>query len=275
MKNMGGRDFQLWDEHEGFFYDVLRYPNGEFHSFRVRSLVGLIPMFAVEVLQDEELKQHSEFQRDLDWFLRNRPELVEACLQPGHARWQGDPRRSLHRRPRVNWSACWSASGIPDEFLSDYGIRSLSKYHREHPVRVRLKHGALRAGRRRDQAEGRQFQLAWAHLVPDRLSDRGIAAASIREALWARLWLEGPDGCHETQWRKKSRPHDQHFQARCSTVAGRCSVAPEKFQNDPHWRDYLLFYEHFHGDNGAGLGASHQTGWTALVANLIDEWRRS
>ena len=130
MKKMGGRNYQLWDEHDGFFYDVLRYPNGEFHKFRVRSLVGLIPLYAIEVLESDELAAHPGFLRDVEWFIKNRPDLVgDACYTVGNGQKRyvlsiADPNQFKRLLERI-----WD----PQEFLSPYGIRSLSKYHEQHP----------------------------------------------------------------------------------------------------------------------------------------------
>ena len=130
MKKMGGRNYQLWDEQEGFFYDVLRYPNGEFHKFRLRSLVGLIPLYAIEVLESEELAAHPGFLRDVEWFIQNRPDLVgDACYTVGDGKKRyvlsiADPNQFKRLLQRI-----WD----PAEFLSPYGIRSLSKYHEQHP----------------------------------------------------------------------------------------------------------------------------------------------
>ncbi len=118
---------KIWDEQDGFFYDVLRYPNGEFHKFRVRSLVGLIPMFAVAVLHGDELKEHPDFLRDVDWFINNRPELV------GHACQVSAAAHTLSIVDRHQLARILERLWNPEEFLSDAGIRSLSKYHKDHP----------------------------------------------------------------------------------------------------------------------------------------------
>ena len=134
MKKMGGRNYQLWDEQEGFFYDVLRYPNGEFHKFRLRSLVGLIPLYAIEVLESEELAAHPGFLRDVEWFIKNRPDLVgDACYTVGDGR-----NATCSRSPiPTSSSVCCERIWDPEEFLSPYGIRSLSKYHEQHPFQFR------------------------------------------------------------------------------------------------------------------------------------------
>jgi hypothetical protein len=273
MKKMGGRNYQLWDEQEGFFYDVLRYPNGEFHKFRLRSLVGLIPLYAIEVLESEELAAHPGFLRDVEWFIQNRPDLVgDACYTVGDGKKRyvlsiADPNQFKRLLQRI-----WD----PAEFLSPYGIRSLSKYHEQHPFQfgdrsmgyepgeaaVKLKggnsnwrgpvwfptsylliHSFLRFG----DAVGPQFSLPAAgsrsqvtpHEIAREAADRMIS-----------IFKRGPDG---------KRP---------------CFGFYRKFQDDPYWNQCLLFNEYYHGDSGMGLGASHQTGWSGLVANLIDEWRR-
>ena len=274
MKKMGGRNYQLWDEKDGFFYDVLRFPDGEFHKFRLRSLVGLIPLYAIEVLEHEELQSHPNFLRDVEWFIKNRPDLVgDAC----YAVAGGDRRYVLSIADPTQFKRLLQRIWDPDEFLSPHGIRSLSLYHRANPFQfgdrslgyepgeaeVKLKGGnsnwrgpvwfptsylLMRSFVRFDQALGSSSAV----------STRGSQYQPIQPAAMAQ----------ETA--------DRMISIFRRDAEGRraCFGGYDKFQKDPYWRDCLLFNEYYHGDSGMGLGASHQTGWSGLVANLIDEWRR-
>jgi hypothetical protein len=258
MKRMGGREYTLWDEKDGFFYDILRYPNGEFHKFRVRSLVGLIPMFAVEVLSNDELKQHPEFLTNVDWFVRNRSQLV------GHACTIKDDGIVLSIVDQHQLGRLVERLYDPNEFLSDYGVRSLSKYHREHPFS--FGHSMVRYEPAEEDIKLKGGNSNWRG--PIWMPTSYLLVRSLRKFGAAMPELGTAHMAEEIAERLvKIFKRDEHGHR---AVFG----GVEKFQNDPHWRDYLLFYEHFHGDNGAGIGASHQTGWTSLVANLIDEFRR-
>ena len=272
MKNMGGRAIQLWDEEEGFFYDVLRFPNGDFHRFRVRSLVGLIPLFAVEVLQNQELKQNSDLLTNVEWFLRNRPELVRhACWADIH---DGQPILVLSIVDKEQFRRILERIWDSDEFLSDFGIRSLSKFHREHPfvfgsstVRYEPAEEIVKLKGGNSNWRG-PIWFPTSYLIVESLVKFG-------DAFGPEFGIPGPDGQVITPKHMAEEIANRLINIFKRDANGHRPVfgGQEKFQNDPHWRDYLLFYEHFHGDNGAGIGASHQTGWTALVANLIDEWR--
>jgi hypothetical protein len=260
MKKMGGRPYQLWDENDGFFYDILRYPSGEFHKFRVRSLVGLIPLFAVHVLNANELKSKPQFHRDLEWFVRNRADLVRNACHSCHT---GGHLLSIVDRPQL--ARILERLQSPDEFLSEFGIRSLSKYHQDNPFY--FGHSHVRYEPAEEEIKLKGGNSNW------------------RGPIWfptTYLLIESLLKFHEAHGDDLGLNDFAHEIAeRLINIfkrdgSGRRPVFgdTEKFQTDPHWRDYLLFYEHFHGDNGSGIGASHQTGWTALVANLIDEWRR-
>ena len=269
MERMGGRDFQLWDEDDGFFYDVLRYPNGEFCKFRVRSLVGLIPLFAVDTLKRSGMHRHKAFFANLEWFLRNRADLVgNACIVRG----EGDASHYLLSVIDSEQLARVLLRIVdPSEFLSPGGLRSLSKYHLEHPFRfgdVLLKYEPAESEQRIKGGNSNWRGPVWFPITylmieslvrfsdglgPDfTIGDAGKTSphSAARELAKRLIGLFKPD-------EHGRRP---------------CYGGSEKFQTDPHWRNYLLFHEYFNGDDGAGLGASHQTGWTALVANLIDEW---
>ena len=275
MKRMGGHDYQLWDDDDGFFYDVLRYADGGFQKFAVRSVVGLIPLFAVDVIDEEAERALPTFLTSANWFVRNRPDLVgEACFTQSvdgrrrHVLSVVDPQQLARVLQRV-----WD----PDEFLSIGGIRSLSKYHEARPFTLGDLSVAYEPAEAVEKIKGgnsnwrgpiwfpTNFLLIEALTkideamrsslaVPTRGSpDRALTPREMAAALAERLiglFTRGADGRR------------------------RMFGGIEKFQEDPHWRDYLQFPEYFNGDTGAGLGAMHQTGWTGLVANLIDEWRR-
>ncbi len=275
MKHMGNRDYALWDDRDGFFYDVLRYPDGRFSKLRVRSLVGLIPLFAVERLEEAWLGPFPEFRGALDWFLRNRRELVADVVHTTRR-----DNKVTHVLTIVNeeqlrrlLDRVWDEH----EFLAPHGIRSLSRAHAARPFELdglsvsyepaeavcKLKGGnsnwrgpiwfptcflLIESLRKLGAMFGPDITL-----TPPASGGRPLTFGQMANELADRLiriFTRGPDG---------RRP-----------VFG----TSRRFQEDPHWRDNLLFYEYFHGDTGAGLGASHQTGWTALVASLIDEWRR-
>ena len=273
MQRMGGRNHDLWDDEDGFFYDVLRHPDGRFDRFRVRSLVGLIPMFAVEVLQeDTDMATHPEFLGNVEWFVRNRQDLAYGCY--------ADPRipsrvhvLSILDRDRLTriLRRLWD----PNEFLSPAGIRSLSKFHEQHPFRygdAEVRYEPAEADVKIKGGNSNWRGPIWfptSYLIVESL----LKWAS---ALGPDYRLDMPDG-------SSVAPRDMAQEVARRMIAlfqrgpdGRRPIygSTRKFQDDPYWRDLLLFNEYFHGENGAGLGASHQTGWTGLVANLIDEWRR-
>ena len=137
MKHMGGRDYQLWDEQDGFFYDVLRYPDGAFHKFRVRSLVGLIPLFAVERLESDWIEPFTRVPRRTSTGSSRTAATWSSDVVHTRRATASKTLRADDRRPATSSSGCCERIWDPDEFLSDYGIRSLSKYHERAPVRVR------------------------------------------------------------------------------------------------------------------------------------------
>jgi hypothetical protein len=272
MKHMGGRDYQLWDEDDGFFYDVLRYPDGSFRKFRLRSLVGLIPLFAVERLEASWIEPFTEFKKSFDWFLRNRQELVRDVVH------------------EIGAGKTWALTILDgrqltrilerlfdeEEFLSPYGVRSLSKAHRDHPFEFDGKVVGYEPAESDSKLKGGNSNWRGPIWMPTTF----LLIESLRK-------LGAAFGPHFTVSTPATRGQSLSIPMMARDIAnrlirlftrdgrGRRPVhgGLEKFQKDPNWRDLLLFYEYFHGDNGAGLGASHQTGWTGLVASLIDEWR--
>jgi len=274
MKNMGNREYQLWDEADGFFYDVLRYPDGRYRKFRVRSLVGLIPLFAVERLEEDWIKPFKEFRANLDWFMENRPDLVKDVVHTIDRDGQRTHVLTILDQNQI----CRMATQIwdPNEFLSEYGIRSLSKAHSEKPfvfdnyqVGYEPAESLIRIKGGNSNWRG-PIWFPTTFLLIESLRKLGTAFGNTLGA--AAPWAGG-DSIPFRGLARQIADRLIHIFAR--DTQGRRAVygGTEKFQNDPYWRDLILFYEYFHGDNGAGLGASHQTGWTALVASLIDEWR--
>jgi len=274
MKKMGGRNYQLWDETDGFFYDVLRFPNGEFHKFRLRSLVGLIPLYAIEVLEHEELQSHPNFLRDVEWFIKNRPDLVgDACYGIGN----GDRRYVLSIADPTQFKRLLQRIWDPDEFLSPHGIRSLSQHHRQHPFQFGDRFLGYEPGEAEVKLKGGNsnwrgpvwFPTSYLLIHSFVRFDQALGADSL-------VSTRGSGGQPITPTAMAGEAADRMISIFRRDANGRraCFGGYEKFQSDPHWRDCLLFNEYYHGDSGMGLGASHQTGWSGLVANLIDEWRR-
>jgi hypothetical protein len=270
-----GDDVGMWDEEDGFFYDVLRTPDGRGQPLRVRSMVGLLPLCAVTVYDGKTAEAHPELRERLQRFLRGRPELtafIHDPMQTGHA---GRRMASIVDETRLRRMLTRLLD--EEEFLSDYGIRSVSRHHAEHPF-------VFRAG-------GQEFRVGY---LPAE-SDTGMFGGNSnwRGPIWMpvnalilrallqyysyygdELKVECPTGSGrmmtlfqvaEEIGRRLSHIFLRDEHGRRAVFGG-----TQKFQDDPHWRDYVPFYEYFHGDAGAGLGASHQTGWTGLIAPILD-----
>jgi hypothetical protein len=275
MKHMGNRGYELWDERDGFFYDVLRFPDGRFRKFRVRSLVGLIPLFAVERLEQRWIEPFKNFTANLHWFLRNRASITQDVVHTV------DPegaftyvlavvnQQQLGRLLERVWD--------PEEFLSPFGLRSLSRYHEAQPFEFEgntIRYEPAEAVTKIKGGNSNWRGPVWmpaAFLLIESLRKLGKAYGpmfTIRSLAHGGRPLTFPQLARDMAERLVS------IFVRDETNRRPVYGGTQKFQEDPHWRDHVLFYEYFHGDNGAGLGASHQTGWTALVASLLDEWRK-
>jgi len=275
MKQMGSQNVELWDELDGFFYDVLRYPNGDSHRFRVRSLVGLIPLYAIEQLDERTLERYPGFLTNLHWFLRNRQDLVQNCLTTIER-----DGRKIHvlailneKQMRRLLDKVWD----PAEFRSEFGLRSLSKYHQEHPFVFGERTVGYEPAESAEMLKGGNSNWRGPVWVPTTF----MMIESLRKLGTAYGPLLEIDNPVETESPITLYDMARGFADRLINIykrdqAGNRPAYGEggKFQTDPNWRDLILFYEFFHGDTGVGLGASHQTGWTALIASLIDEWRQ-
>jgi hypothetical protein len=275
MRRMGGRKYQLWDEQDGFFYDVLRYPNGHFEKFRVRSLVGLIPLYAIERVEQFWIDNFPEFKANVRWVTKNKEHLTRDVCH-------------LHERDGISVLVCaivdrHQTEGLlrrildPEEFMSPFGLRSLSRYHARHPFRFGEKTVEYEPGEATSKIKGGNSNWRGPVWFPTSF----LMIESLRKlgrAYGDELTVpaDGRDGTPIPLSEAARQIADRMIGIFTRGADGRRPVygGIRKFQDDPHWRDLILFHEYFHGDTGEGLGASHQTGWTGLVASLIDEWRR-
>jgi hypothetical protein len=269
-----GQDTGMWDEEDGFFYDVLRLPDGRAQRLKVRSMVGLLPLCAATVFEGRVMAKYPELAERLTAFLDARPELCAAIHDPRKLGCEG--RRLASILDEAKLRRVLAKMLDENEFLSPYGLRSLSRYHAEHPY-------VMHAG-------GQEYRVAY---LPAE-SDTGMFGGNSnwRGPIWIPV-----NALIVRALLQYYAYYGDGFTVECPTGSGRqmnlYQVAEEisrrlasifvrdlsgrrpayggagKFQDDPHWRDCLLFYEYFHGDNGAGLGASHQTGWTGVVARLM------
>jgi len=273
MKNMGGQGIELWDEEDGFFYDVLVFPNNNgYEKFRVRSLVGLIAMYAIDILNDYDVEQNKEFISNLDWFIRNRPDIVQRCVYSDEK--NGIRRHILsivdaHQLKRI-MERIWDE----DEFLSPAGLRGLSKHHAEFPYYFGNKKVEYEPGEATSKIKGGNSNWRgpiWfptSYLMINSLVKFGEA--------FGKDFGVKIDGKLVTPYMVAEELANRMIKIFVPDKNGHRPVYGDikKFQEDPYWKDYVLFFEYFHGDTGKGLGASHQTGWTGLIATLIQEWRR-
>ena len=282
MDRIGENHDEMWDTKEGFFYDLLHFPNGDAMRLKVRSMVGLLPLCASTVFEPGILAQHPRMLELIQLFKKRHPDILK------HLRGQEEElvgyggRRIMAILNKHKLQQVLGYMLDENEFLSPYGIRSLSRYHLGHPFVFHV--------------EGQEYRVDY---LPAE-SNTGMFGGNSnwRGPIWMPVngpLIRGLLNLYQF--------YGDEFKVECPTRSGKYmtlfEVAKElsrrissiflrdengerpvyggtkKFQEDPHWKDYILFYEYFHGDNGAGLGASHQTGWTGVVARLLDLFARS
>ncbi|MEO6977938.1 MAG: glucosidase, partial [Mucilaginibacter sp.] len=271
ISNIGQDNEGLWDDTDGFFYDQLRLPDNSTQKMRVRSIVGLIPLIAAEVLDENDIINNPIFSNRMKWFAENRPDLAGLVSRWGETKTPGKHLVSLLRGYRMKSLLKYLLD--ENEFLSKYGIRSVSKYHLDNPYRVAI--------------DGVQFSIKYTPAE----SDSGLFGGNSnwRGPIWMPINYLLIEALH-----KFYQYYGDDFKIECPTGSGNFmnlqQVAVElynrlsnlflrddegrravygdyqKMQNDPDFKDYILFHEYFDGDTGRGMGASHQTGWTGLIA---------
>jgi len=276
MNNIGDEGLELWDPDDGFYYDVLRLPGGQNYPMKVRSMVGVIPLFAVEVLDSEVVDTLPGFKRRMQWFLENRPELSDYVdVQTGadlHVR------RLLSLVSRERLGRVMHYLLDEQEFLSPNGIRALSRFHLDHPYTLTIDGTQHRVCYEPAESSTTLFGGNSNWRGPVWFPANFLLVESLQKFhyyLGDDYRVEFPTGSGQrlTLWEVAAQISQRLTGIFLRGEDGRRPVygGSEKFQQDPHWRDLILFYEYFHGDNGAGIGASHQTGWSALVAKLLQQ----
>ncbi len=279
MHQMHGGEGSMWDEEDGFYYDRLHLPNGVSFPLKVRSFVGLIPLFAVEVLEPDLLEQLPRFRRRMEWFIRYRPQKVAQICSMAEPGERGRLLLSVTNPERLQ--RVLRRTLDPTEFMSDYGLRSLSRFHAEHPFAVEIDGEQQTVGYSPAESESALFggNSNWRGPIWFPVNYLMIEALQKYHHYFGdRLQVELPTDSGQLATLDRVAAEIAKRLVRIfladEAESGRRPVlgGVDLFQFDPHWRDHILFYEYFHGDNGAGIGASHQTGWTALVAQLIQKY---
>jgi hypothetical protein len=276
INNLGDGGAGMWNEQDGFFYDVLSLPGRGSQPMRIRSMVGLIPLFAVETLEPDAVSQLKGFKRRMDWFIENRPDLTRNVASMKAKGMGGRQLLSIVGEEQLRRVLQFMLD--ENEFLSPYGIRALSRAHHDNPYRLRV--------------DGSEYTVRYEAAE----SSTGIFGGNSnwRGPIWFPvnfLLIESLQKFHHYL--------GPDFKVECPTGSGKymnlwdVSVElsrrlthiflrgengrrpthghADNYANDPHWRDLILFYEFFHGDDGTGLGANHQTGWTGIVAKLLQQ----
>ncbi len=266
----------LWDDDDGFYYDVMHKSDGEHLFLKVRSMVGLIPLLAVETMDEEVLHKLPQFARRLKWFMTNRPDMV---AQVASVTTVGQLNRRLFSIVDADrLRAILKRMLDEQEFLSPHGLRSVSRYHLKHPAQVELEGVTYSADYEPAESTTSLFggNSNWRGPVWFPLNYLIIEALQKFDYYYgSQMVVECPTGSgqEKTLWEVGTELSQRLISLFTRDGEGRRPVfgGNETFQGDAHWKDLIIFSEYFHGDNGAGLGAMHQTGWTALVAKLIQQ----
>ncbi len=276
MNNVGEENTELWNERDGFYYDVLHFPTARNFPIKLRSMVGLIPLFAVEILEEEWLDTLPDFKKRTEWFIKNRPDLIDdiACLQATGK----NKRRLLALVNPDRLRRVLRVMLAETEFLSDYGIRAMSRVHKNDPYFLMFGDTEYRVEYEPAESKSGLFggNSNWRGPIWFPVNYLLIESLQKFDFYFGEDFkVEFPTGSEQmmTLWEVS-----QELSKRLSNIflkdgEGNRAVYgnTEKFQTDENWRDYVLFYEYFHGDNGTGLGASHQTGWTGLIGKLLQQ----
>jgi hypothetical protein len=277
INKMGGRTGGLWNEDDGYYYDVLRLPDGSYFPVSARTISGLVPLLAVAVADREAIASFGDFAKRLRWFAKYRPELLSGL---------GDmTRKGVEDRVRLAIVDTDKLARVlkpvldPEQLLSPHGIRSVSKYYHEHPFVLAVNGDRFTLDYAPAESTTNLFggNSNWRGPVWFPLNYLLIEALQKHDAVLGETFkVPCPTGSSNemTLWEVTTEMTRRLITLFTRDENGRRPVNGdrEKFQSDPHWRDLIAFHEYFHGDTGEGLGASHQTGWTGVVAKLIHQY---
>lgn len=272
LEHAQNREVQLWDEEDGFFYDVINLPDNKQERIKVRSLVGIIPLYAVDCITEEELSQFKEFSTNFHWFCNNRQDLIEHCITPLG---EGKEKKYLLALMHIDQmkrviTRIWD----PKEFRSDHGIRSLSKVYGEKSYEL-LDHSiSYEPGEAEVVLKGGNSNWRGPIWFPTNF----LLIESLKR-FDEILGDEASITCNGQKLTPKEMAKTYSLGLLSLFQKGKNTYPPiyhdQKISEfDEHFTDHIFFYEHFHGDTGRGLGASHQTGWSGLIANIIDEYQK-
>ena len=281
MDRIGDHHDELWDATDGFFYDVLRLPNGHGMRLKVRSMVGLLPLCASTVIEPGVAANHPRLLELVKLFMERHPDLLKH-IAPANEKFLGYGGRRLFSvctKEKIERVLRYMLD--ENEFLSPYGIRSLSKYHLDHPFVFKLGDGELKVQYLPAESNTGMFGGNSNWRGPIWMPVNGLlirALLNLYQFFGDDFKVECPTGSGQLMTLFEVA---QELERRLANIFlrdpnGKRPVygGTKKFQEDPYWKDYILYYEYFHGDNGAGLGASHQTGWTGLIARILDMYAR-
>ena len=281
MDRIGDHHDELWDEKDGFFYDVLRLPDGHGMRLKVRSMVGLLPLCASTVIEPGLAEDHPRLLELVRLFIERHPDLLKH-IAPANEKFLGyGGRRLFSVCTKEKIESVLKYMLDENEFLSPYGIRSLSKYHLDHPFVFKMGDEELKVQYLPAESNTGMFGGNSNWRGPIWMPVNGLlirALLNLYQFFGDDFKVECPTGSGKLMTLFEVA---QELERRLANIFlrdpnGKRPVygGTKKFQEDPYWKDYILYYEYFHGDNGAGLGASHQTGWTGLIARILDMYAR-
>ncbi len=282
MDRIGANHDEMWDTADGFFYDLLHLPNGDTMRLKLRSMVGLLPLCAAAVFERDAVERHPRFRELMELFRKRHPEVVKKIAtadDPTIGGYEGRRMASVCNKEKLQRILAYMLD--EDEFLSPYGIRSLSKYHLDRPFVFHLggqeyKVQYLPAESNTGMFGGNSNWRGPVWMPVNVLLIRGLLSMYVFYGDDFKVECPTSSGNYMTLFEVAKELGRRLAKIFLRDANGRRPVygGAKKFQEDPYWRDYILFHEYFQGDNGAGLGASHQTGWTGLIAGSLDLFAR-